>query len=74
MKRKVKHMKKASKAVKSELEKQYERLFPFAGDLNVPAVMPSQPYPDYPSPMRVVQTVTTYSACEDPIPNPYKRS
>lgn len=63
----------AQKAAKSELEKQYERLMPFAGDIGLSAI-PLQPYPEYPSPMRVVQTVTTYSACEDPIPNPIKRT
>jgi hypothetical protein len=68
-----KRMKKVAKAVKSELEKQYERFFPFASGTGVPSPQ-LQPYPEYPSPMRVVQSVTTYSACEDPIPNPYKRS
>ena len=67
-------MKKAvKKAVQSELEKQYVGLFPSVGNTDAPTV-PLQPYPDYPSPMRVVQTVTTYSACEDPIPNLYRRS
>jgi hypothetical protein len=59
------------KPIKSELEKQHQQLFSSGGGVDV---TPQQPYPEYPSPMRVVQTVTTYSACEDPIPNPYKRS
>ncbi len=71
----MKRMKKAAtkKAVQSELEKQYVQLFPVADSPDL-AMLPLQPYPAYPSPMRVVQTFTTYSACEDPIPNPYKRS
>jgi len=71
-------MKRAKKATakktgEPELEKQHQQLFPAVGNLDA-ALPPQQPYPDYPSPMRIVQTVTTYSACEDPIPNPYRRS
>jgi len=67
----MKRMKRMKKAAKTTLEKQYEQLFPVE---NIGLYSPLQPYPDYPTPMRVVQTVTTYSACEEPIPNPYKRS
>jgi hypothetical protein len=71
----MERMKKAisKKTVRSELEKQYSRLFTPAENTDPIATL-VQPYPSYPSPMRVVQTVTTYSACEDPIPNPYKRT
>jgi len=72
MKRTKKRMKKATK---SALEKQHQQLFSSRESVDV--TTPLQPYPTfpaYPSPMRVVQTVTTYSACEEPIPNPYKRS
>jgi len=71
----MKRMSKAvtKKAVQSELEKQYVRLFTSMENMDLTAT-PAQPYPAYPTPMRVVQTVTTYSACEDPIPNPYRRT
>ncbi len=65
-------MKRMKKAVKTTLEKQHERLFSHGENVGVFST-PYQPYQEYPSPMRVVQTVTTYSACEEPIPNPYKR-
>ena len=68
----MKAMRKVVKSV-SELEKEYRQLFPAEEYVNT-TVVPIDPYPAYPSPMRVVQTVTTYSACEEPIPNPYKRS
>jgi hypothetical protein len=66
-------MKSPKKTVQSELEKQHSRVFRTMETFDMPTLQP-QPYPAYPSPMRVVQTVTTYSACEEPIPNPYKRS
>ena len=67
----MKPMKRALK-VTDKLEKQHRGLIPEESiDL---MVVPVEPYPAYPSPMRVVQSVTTYSACEEPIPNPYKRS
>jgi hypothetical protein len=71
----MRRMKKAAtkKSRRSEVERQHVRLFPnYVENLDL-TVMPS-PYQGYPTPMRVVQTVTTYSACEEPIPNPYKRS
>lgn len=57
-------------AQKNKLERQHEDLF--SDKFGVTAV--PTPYTPYPNDMRVVQTVTTYSACEEPIPNPYKRS
>lgn len=56
---------------KSALAKQAEKLFPVQhSSIPMPA---ADPYPAYYGELRVVQTVTTYSACEDPIPNPYKK-
>ena len=55
---------------KSALARQAEKLF----SQQSPAVSaPLENYPVYSGELRVVQTVTTYSACEEPIPNPYKQ-
>jgi hypothetical protein len=56
------------KAKKSTLAKEAERLFSFHG---TDTPMPSQPA-TYPVIPMIVQTLTTYSVCEDPIPDPRK--
>lgn len=54
------------KAKKSTLAKQAERFFSFH-DIDV--TLPPESTPTYsPAPM-IVQTFTTYSVCEDPIPD-----
>lgn len=61
-------MKKARK--KTLLVKQFEKLFsyPYSDPVGIP-----EPNPSYPGEPRTVQSFTTYSACEDPIPNPRKQ-
>lgn len=56
------------KSKKSTLAEEAEKLFSFHGaDLAVPTQpIPSSPYPSAPI---IVQTFTTYSVCEDPIPD-----
>jgi len=61
-------MKKAPQ--KSALVKQVEKLFPVQ-DSPIPSAY--EHYLSYPPEPRYVQTFTTYSVCEDPIPNPYRR-
>ncbi len=63
----MKKQKKASHK-KSALAREAERLFSNPGpevDLNPP--------PAYIGDQKIVQSVTTYSACEDPVPNLYRR-
>jgi hypothetical protein len=57
-------------AQKSVLVKQVEKLFPMQDS---PAISAYEQYLPYPTEPRYVQTFTTYSVCEDPIPNPYRR-
>jgi hypothetical protein len=59
-------------APKSELVKQAEKLFPAQTEPS-PSVLAYEQHFAYPSEQVLVQTFTTYSVCEDPIPNPYKR-
>ncbi len=54
---------------KSTLAKQADKFFSF-NDAEIAA--PAQPA-SYPAGPVVVQTFTTYSACEDPIPDPRKQ-
>lgn len=64
--------KKPTKQKKSVLAKQAEKLF----SQQVAPLPPYEPAPAYPAyfgELRVVQTVTTYSACEEPIPNVYNK-
>ncbi len=56
--------KAVKKTKKSVLAKQAEKLFSFHGT----DTMPTQPA-SYPTAPVSVQTFTTYSACEDPIPD-----
>jgi hypothetical protein len=67
--KRIKCMKKAPK--KSKLVKQAEKIFRYQP--GTPPVVAYEPYLTYPSEPTVVQTFTTYSVCEDPIPNPYKK-
>lgn len=57
-------MKKATK--KSSLAKQAEKLFSFH-DSEI--AVPPEPIPAPPASPVFVQTFTTYSVCEEPIPN-----
>ena len=70
MKPRVKRMKKVVQPKKSVLAKQVEKLFPVQ---TAPAVIAYEPHLSSPSEPSYVQSFTTYSVCEDPIPNPYKR-
>jgi len=56
---------------KSAMAREAERTFPSEPQQHEPTA-----YDLYPTPASVpviVQTFTTYSVCEDPIPNPYKK-
>lgn len=55
---------------KSALAKQAEKLFSYQ---NTDVVVIREPYPTYPTEPVIVQTFTTYSVCEDPIPDLRKR-
>jgi hypothetical protein len=52
----------------SKLVQQVEKLFP---EQQQPVSYSPEPFP-YAGELRIVQSVTTYSACEEPIPNPYR--
>ena len=52
----------------SDLAKQAEKLFS-----SQTLTAPLAPLPEYIGEQRVVQSYTTYSACEEPIPNFFKR-
>jgi hypothetical protein len=60
-------MKKSVTSQKSSLVKQAERLFR-GQDVTTFVASPVETYPAY-GELRIVQSVTTYSVCEDPIPN-----
>ena len=58
-----------TKVKKSALVKQAERFFSF-DDANLATQIPSAPNSTSP---QIIQTFTTYSVCEDPIPDPRKK-
>jgi hypothetical protein len=58
-------------ARKSALAKQAEKLFSYENS-DAP-VIADTPYPTYGTEPVIVQTFTTYSVCEEPIPNFHKR-
>jgi hypothetical protein len=64
-------MRKRITSKKSPLLEQAERLFRSQEDTTFGA-LPEESHPLY-GELRFVDSVTTYSACEDPIPNPYKQ-
>ena len=70
MKRRTKHNMTKPAQKKSALAKQAEKLFPAQDSPTIVAYESQLSYPNEP---RYVQTFTTYSVCEDPIPNPFKR-
>lgn len=55
------------KTTKSPLAKQAERLFSFHDQSSISTFPES--YTMYPGEPRIVPSFTTYSVCEDPIPN-----
>jgi hypothetical protein len=57
---------------KSALQQRVEELFLLPPD-SAPTVPPADFYPTYPEGPKVIQTYTTYSVCEEPIPNLYNR-
>ena len=62
---KKKHMRKETQQKRTALVKQAERLFPQSQTAIYVAPEP----PQYAGELRIVQSVTTYSACEEPFPN-----
>jgi len=67
-----KHMRKETQQKRTALVREAERIFAQPQAQTPIYVVPEFEFQPYAGELRVVQSVTTYSACEEPFPNPRK--